>query len=306
METPVIEVWALTKAFRGRLAVDGLNFEVGPGRVTGFLGPNGAGKTTTLRMLLGLAAPTSGAAKVWGQPYVELEHPSRRVGVMLDSSSFHPRRRARDHLRWLAAAAGIATARIEAVLDMVDLTAAAHRRVGEYSLGMRQRLGLAAALLGDPELLILDEPANGLDPAGIRWLREWLRSFAERGGTVFVSSHQLREVAQMADEVVVLQSGRLVTHTSVKDLTARSATAVRVRSAEPQRLARLLVAAGAEVRAADGDALHVHGLRAEQVGAAAAGSGVVLHELVTEALTLEDVFLDLTERETNHAGVVEG
>ncbi len=306
MDTPVIEVQGLTKAFGRQLAVENLSFEVGPGRVTGFLGPNGAGKTTTLRMLLGLAAPTSGEARVWGRPYVEIENPSRRVGVMLDASSFHPRRSGRGHLRWMAVAAGIPTRRIDAVLATVDLTAAADRRVAEYSLGMRQRLGLAAALLGDPELLLLDEPSNGLDPAGIRWLREWLRSFARRGGTVFVSSHQLGEVDHMADEVVVIQAGRLVAHTSVQDLTAQRAAAVRVRSAEPERLAHLLRAAGADVRAGEGPALHVRGLRAEQVGAAAAGGGVALHELVTETQSLEDVFLELTEREHSHVGVVEG
>ncbi|MDQ4070515.1 MAG: ATP-binding cassette domain-containing protein, partial [Actinomycetota bacterium] len=186
METPVIEARRLTKAFGNRLAVDDVSFAVRPGRVTGFLGPNGAGKTTTLRMVLGLAAPTSGFARIWGRPYIELDNPARRVGVMLDASSFHPRRTARDHLRWVAAAAVIGRPRIEAALAAVDLTGAADRRIGEYSLGMRQRLGLATGRLGDPQLLILDEPANGLDPAGIRWLREWLRSFARRGGTVFV------------------------------------------------------------------------------------------------------------------------
>ncbi len=303
METPVIEAHRLTKAFGARVAVADLSFEVRPGRVTGFLGPNGAGKTTTLRMLLGLAAPTSGAARIRGRPYVELEDPARRVGAMLDSSSFHPRRSARDHLRWVAAAADIARPRIDAVLAEVDLSGAADRRVGEYSLGMRQRLGLATALLGEPELLILDEPANGLDPAGIRWLREWLRSFAGRGGTVFVSSHQLGEVAQMADEVVVLRAGRLVAHTAVQELVAGTSAAVRVQSAEPERLARLLVAAGAQVGSGEAGALHVRGLRAEQVGAAALEGGVVLHELVTERHSLEDVFLELTEQEESGARV---
>ena len=303
MEEPVIEVRGLTKAFGPRLAVDDLSFQVRAGRVTGFLGPNGAGKTTTLRMLLGLAAPSSGTATLWGTPYVELPNPARRVGAMLDSSSFHPRRSARDHLRWVAAAAEIPKSRIDAILAEVDLTVAAHRSVGEYSVGMRRRLGLAAALLGDPELLVLDEPANGLDPAGIRWLREWLRSFARRGGTVFVSSHQLGEVAQMADEVVVLQGGRLVTHTDVEGLTAAHAGAVRVRSAEPERLAELLTAAGADVRAGEADGLQVRGLRAEEVGAVAAEGRVVLHELVTETHSLEDIFLELTEREKRHASV---
>ncbi len=306
MEPPVIEIRRLTKAFGPRVAVDDLSFEVRGGRVTGFLGPNGAGKTTTLRMLLGLAAPTSGTARIWGRPYVELDNPSQRVGVMLDSSSFHPRRSARDHLRWVGAAAGIARPRIEEVLAEVDLTGAGHRRVGEFSLGMRQRLGLATGRLGDPQLLILDEPANGLDPAGIRWLRGWLRSFAGRGGTVFVSSHQLGEIAQVADEVVVLRAGRLVTHTTVENLTAGGAPAVRVRSAEPDRLAKLLVAAGGRLEAGDQGALHVRGLRPEQVGAAALRGGVELHELVAERHSLEDVFLELTEKEESGAGVASG
>jgi ABC-2 type transport system ATP-binding protein len=303
METPVIEARSLTKAFGPDVAVADLSFTVRPGRVTGFLGPNGAGKTTTLRMLLGLAAPTSGVARIWGRSYVELDDPARRVGTMLDSSSFHPRRRARDHLRWVAAAADIAGPRIDAVIAEVGLSGAADRRVGEYSLGMRQRLGLAAALLGEPELLILDEPANGLDPAGIRWLRQWLRSFARAGGTVFVSSHQLGEVAQMADEVVVLRAGRLVAHTAVQELVAGSSAGVRVRSSEPERLARLLVASGAQVGAGEAGALQVRGLRSEQVGAAALEGGIVLHELVTERHSLEDVFLELTEQEESRAPV---
>ncbi|HVE46848.1 MAG TPA: ATP-binding cassette domain-containing protein [Acidimicrobiales bacterium] len=303
METPVIEARRLTKAYGPRVAVDDLSFEIRAGRVTGFLGPNGAGKTTTLRMLLGLAAPTSGMARIWGRPYVELDHPSRLVGVMLDASSFHPRRSARDHLRWVGAATGIARPRIEEVLGEVDLTGAGQRRVGEFSLGMRQRLGLATAVLGDPQLLILDEPANGLDPAGIRWLRGWLRSFARRGGTVFVSSHQLGELAQMADDVLVLREGRLLTHTTVEDLTAGTAPAVRVRSAEPERLATLLLAAGGRLETGDAAALRVRGLRPEQVGAAALTGGIVLHELVAERHSLEDVFLDLTEKEEDGAHV---
>ncbi|HVF73399.1 MAG TPA: ATP-binding cassette domain-containing protein [Acidimicrobiales bacterium] len=303
MDKAVIEARGLRKAFGRHLAVEDLSFEVRGGGVTGFLGPNGAGKTTTLRMLLGLAAPTSGTATVWGRPYGELENPSRMVGVMLDAASFHPRRSARDHLRWMAAAADISSHRIDDVLAAVDLTGAADRRVGEFSLGMRQRLGLAAALLGDPKLLVLDEPANGLDPAGIRWLRESLRSFAKSGGTVFVSSHQLGEVTHMADEVVVLRAGRLVAHTSVADLTGGSTAAARVRSQEPERLAEVLIGAGAEVRSGERGAMHVRGLRPEQVGELAAAAGVVLHELVGEINSLEDVFFELTEKEESHAGI---
>ncbi len=304
MDTSVISARGLTKAFGSRLAVEDLSFEVRSGRVTGFLGPNGAGKTTTLRMLLGLAAPTAGNAVIWGQPYAALANPSRRIGVMLDASSFHPRRSARDHLRWVAAATGVNHHRIDAVLAAVELASAAERRVGEFSLGMRQRLGLAAALLGEPELLVLDEPANGLDPAGIRWLRESLRRFAAKGGTVFVSSHQLAEVAQMADEVVVLKGGRLVTHTTVAQLTAGSGPSVRVRSAQPEQLVNVLVAAGGDVRTGDGGILHVRGLRAEQIGTMAAEARLVLHELAAETQSLEDVFLELTEKEKTHAQVV--
>ena len=306
MESPVIEARRLTKAFGAHVVVDDLSFEVRGGRVTGFLGPNGAGKTTTLRMLLDLAAPTSGTARIWGRPYAQLDDPSRRIGVMLDSSAFHPQRSARDHLRWVAAAAGLARPRIDEVLEEVDLTGAGRRRVRELSLGMRQRLGLATALLGDPELLILDEPANGLDPAGIRWLREWLRSFARRGGTAFVSSHQLGEIALMADEVVVLRAGRLVTHTTVENLTVGTAPAVRVRSAEPDRLTELIVSAGGRVDAVDTGALRVRGLGPEQVGLAALKGGVVLHELVTERHSLEDVFLELTEKEEGGAPLASG
>lgn len=299
---PVISAKRLTKAFGTRLAVDDLSFDVARGRVTGFLGPNGAGKTTTMRMLLGLAQPTSGIATVLGRSYVELERPSRRVGAVLDASSFHPRRTARNHLRWLAAAAEVHPARVLEVLETVDLAQAADRRVGELSLGMRQRLALAAALLGDPELLVLDEPANGLDPAGIRWLRQFLRSLAASGASVFVSSHQLAEVAQMADEVVVIHGGRLVTHTSVAALTVDGG-AVRVRTPDADRLAGLVMAAGATVDRREPEALRVLGMGPSRVGELAAEGGIVLHELMPETHSLEDVFFELTEREVHDASV---
>jgi ABC-2 type transport system ATP-binding protein len=303
MKTSVISVQDLTKAFGSHLAVDDLSFEVAAGRVTGFLGPNGAGKTTTMRMLLGLARPTSGTATVLGRPYTSLEQPWRTVGVVLDAASFHPRRSARNHLRWVAAGAGVRRAKITELLEAVDLAGAADRPVGEFSLGMRQRLALAAALLGEPQLLVLDEPANGLDPAGIRWLREFLRGFAQAGGTVFVSSHLLAEVAQLADEVVVIQRGRLVTHTTVQALTAGPGGAVRVRTPDAERLTGVLLAAGAEVRTREAGALQVLGMGAEQVGTLAAGLGVVLHELVGETQSLEEVFLELTGQEGDHARV---
>jgi ABC-2 type transport system ATP-binding protein len=218
--SPAISVRGLTKRFGDVTAVEDLSFEVKPGRVTGFLGPNGAGKSTTLRMILGLVAPTDGTASVLGMPYRSLDDPARTVGAVLETQSFNPLRSGRNHLLVLAAAEGIADERVETVLELVDLSGAQKRKAGKYSLGMRQRLALAGALLGDPRILILDEPANGLDPLGIRWLRQFLRRFAERGNAVLVSSHQLGEMEQMADEAVVIHQGRLVRQASMSDLTA--------------------------------------------------------------------------------------
>ncbi|HKO27485.1 MAG TPA: ABC transporter ATP-binding protein [Solirubrobacteraceae bacterium] len=217
---PAIEVLGLTKRFGDVLAVDGLSFKVNRGTVVGFLGPNGAGKTTTLRMLLGLVRPTAGTATVNGRAYPELDQPLHQVGAVLEASSFHPGRTARGHLRVQALAADIEDARIDEVLALVELTPAADRRVGGFSLGMRQRLGLATALLADPQILILDEPANGLDPEGVRWLRNMIRGLANEGRTVLVSSHLLAEVAQTVDSVVILNRGRLVTHAALEQLTA--------------------------------------------------------------------------------------
>ena len=221
---PVVTVSRLSKRFGDVVAVDDLTFALQPGTVTGFLGPNGAGKTTTLRLLLGLAEPTAGEALVCGQRYETLAHPARTVGAVLESSDFHPGRSGRDHLRVLAAAAAIPPGRVDEVLELVGLRPAARRPVRGYSLGMRQRLGIAGALLGDPGLLVLDEPANGLDPAGVRWLRELLRSFAGGGGTVLVSSHLLAEVAQSVDRVVIIASGRLVADATLEELAGRAAT----------------------------------------------------------------------------------
>jgi ABC-2 type transport system ATP-binding protein len=216
-----VRVTSLTKRYGEVAAVQDLTFSIEPGTVTGFLGPNGAGKTTTLRLLLGLAKPTSGEALVFGRRYRELERPARRVGAVLESNDFHPGRSGRDHLRTLALAAGIPDRRVEEVLEVVELGLAGKRRVKTYSLGMRQRLGLASALLGDPELLVLDEPANGLDPAGVHWLRAFLRGFAKSGGTVLVSSHGLAEIAQTADQVVIINRGRLSAITRLDELTGR-------------------------------------------------------------------------------------
>jgi ABC-2 type transport system ATP-binding protein len=288
----MIEVEHLTKRFRTATAVDDLSFSVPRGRITGFLGPNGAGKTTTLRIVLGLALPTSGRASVAGRRYRELDAPLKTVGAVLEASNYHPARSGRNHLRVLATAAGIAQARVDQVLAQVELSDAAKRRVGGYSLGMRQRLSVAAALLGEPELLVLDEPANGLDPEGIRWLRNFLRSFADSGGTVFVSSHVLAEVSQLADEAVIIHRGKLVAHQPVVELIAQAAGATRVRSPRAAALLERLQAAGIEAEA-DGDRLAVHA-PPERVGDLAAEAGIPLHELVADTGSLEEAFLELT------------
>src|SRR5262245_56639254 len=237
---------ALTKRYGSLAAVDGLSFALDAGTVTGFLGPNGAGKTTTLRMLLGLARPTSGSALVFDRPYAELERPELRVGAVLEATDFHPGRSGRNHLRTLAHATGVPDSRVDEVLKLVELDNAKNRRVKGYSLGMRQRLGLAVALLGEPELLVLDEPANGLDPEGVRWLRDFLRSFAAGGRTVLVSSHVLAEVAQTVDRVLIINRGRLVIESPLAELTARVGGADRVRTPKAAELEHVLRAAGLE------------------------------------------------------------
>jgi ABC-2 type transport system ATP-binding protein len=288
----VIEVVDLRKRFRKTTAVDGLTFKVRDGLITGFLGPNGAGKTTTLRILLGLVHPTSGKATIDARRYRLLEEPARRVGAVLEATNFHPKRSGRNHLRVLAAAAGIPTSRVDELLDFVGLGSVARRRVGAYSLGMRQRLSVAGALLGDPQLLVLDEPANGLDPEGIRWLRDFLRGFAAEGRTVFISSHVLGEMQQLADEVVIIHHGRLVAHDPVEQLTARATGGARVRSPQAERLRELLAREGAEA-SVDGDRV-LTTAPAERVGEIAAANGIVLHELTAEATSLEEAFLELT------------
>jgi ABC-2 type transport system ATP-binding protein len=289
----VIEVDGLSKRFGKTQAVAGLSFRVEPGTVTGFLGPNGAGKSTTLRSVLGLVHPDAGSATVLGVPYRRLERPLHRVGAVLEASEVHPGRSGRNHLRVQAAAAGLPPSRVEEVLAVVELTAAAKRRVKGYSLGMRQRLGLATALLGDPEVLVLDEPANGLDPAGIRWLRDLLRSLAAEGRTILVSSHVLAEVAQTVDDVVIIHRGRLVQHAAMADVEAMAARATMVRSPEASRLASLLAAEGVDAVSAGEDRVTVHA-PTERVGEIAAANGVVLHELTAERASLEEVFLELT------------
>jgi ABC-2 type transport system ATP-binding protein len=290
----MIEVDRLTKRYGKVVAVDGLSFRAEPGRVTGFLGPNGAGKTTTLRVLVGLLHPTAGNATILGRRYPELDQPVRSVGAVLEASGFHPGRSGRNHLRILATAAGVPDRRVEEVLQLVDLSGAARRRVRGYSLGMRQRLSLAGALLGDPQVLILDEPANGLDPQGIRWLRDLLRGFAAEGRTVLVSSHVLAEVQQLADDVVIIARGRIVTQAGVGEVVARSGGAVRVRSPQRKLLREALGRAGLQTSPLDENGLSVRDASPARVGEIAAAEGIVLHELVAEEATLEEVFLELT------------
>ncbi|MGW6578658.1 ABC transporter ATP-binding protein [Streptomyces globisporus] len=294
-----LEFRGLSKRYRDRSAVEDLSFTVGPGRVTGFLGPNGAGKTTTLRMLLGLTAPTSGTATIDGQLYRDLEQPLRTVGAMLDESGTHRRRTGRDHLRVQCAATGLPARRADEVLDHVGLARAGGRRYEEYSLGMRQRLNLAQALLGDPPVLILDEPSNGLDPEGIAWMRSLLRKLAAEGRTVLVSSHLISEIEQTADDLVIISQGRLVAEGPSREIAARvrGESRVRVRCARPAELAAALVAAGATVAdpPAEDGLLFVGGLGTGAVAALAAAHGGELYELAEDAPDLEQAFLRLTQ-----------
>lgn len=291
----MIEVRELTKSFGASKAVDSLSFSVQAGHVTGFLGPNGAGKSTTLRSILGLITPTSGSATVTGVPYVQLEQPARVVGALLETQQFHPQRTAGNHLKVLAAAAGFDQRRIAEVLAEVHLTDAADKKVGAFSLGMRQRLGLAAALLGDPEILILDEPANGLDPAGIRWLRGLLRSYASRGRTVLVSSHLLDEVAHIADEVVVIDRGRFVTHAPISELIADASGGVRATTPQPERLRDALTAAGVEAQQVSVTDL-VARTDGETLWKIAVDAAIPVTAMHDEQRSLEDIFFELTSR----------
>ena len=310
----VVSVQHLSKTFGPVHAVDDLTFEVGPGRVTGFLGPNGAGKTTTLRMLLGLVVPTSGTATIGGQRYHDLARPGRIVGAALEASSFHPGRTARDHLRVLAPQVGVSTKRCDEVLELVGLSDAARRRAGGFSLGMRQRLGLASTLLGDPKVLLLDEPANGLDPEGIAWLRSLLRYLAAEGRTVLVSSHVLSEVQQTVDDVVIIAKGRLVHASSLPELEAlarREGLARRTTLLASPDTAGLdrLVAERWEGRAAPvpgrPGAVWLQDVEATEAGAAAFAAGVEVHELVPGEVNLEDVFLRLTGGHTGAPAAAE-
>ena len=291
----MIEIRGLTKRFGRKVAVDGLTFDVNPGRVTGFLGPNGSGKSTSMRCMLALDRPDAGTVRFEGRPYEEIHKPLFQVGALLDAGYAHPGRSGRNHLRTLAAANGIGNARVDEVLGLVGLTAAARRRVGTYSLGMRQRLGLAGVLLGDPKAVILDEPANGLDPEGIRWIRDVLVHLAGQGKTVLVSSHQLSEMAQMADDLVVIGMGRLIQTGTVEEFVTKHARRwVRVRSPQITAFSDSLREDGAAITAVDATAIDVVGRTAAEIGELAARTGIVLHELAPQQGSLEEAFLEAT------------
>jgi ABC-2 type transport system ATP-binding protein len=293
--TTMIEVRGLTKRYGDKLAVDDLTFTVRPGVVTGFLGPNGAGKSTTMRMILGLNTPTSGIVTVNGRPYRDHTAPLHEAGALLEARSVHPGRSAYHHLLALAQTSGIRRSRVDEVIDAVGLREVARKRAGRFSLGMGQRLGIAVALLGDPGTVILDEPLNGLDIEGIRWVRSLLRSLAAQGKTVFVSSHLMSEMAQTAEHLIVIGRGRLIADTGVADFIAGAARdTVRVRSSDPGALAGLL--AGPDVTVSRGAAgeLTVTGLTTDQIGTAARAAGITLLELATQQASLEEAFVDLT------------
>ncbi|MEV8532580.1 ATP-binding cassette domain-containing protein [Streptomyces sp. NPDC051211] len=294
----MINVLELTKRYGGNTVVDGLTFAVRPGAVTGFLGPNGAGKSTTMRMMLGLTRPDTGSARIDGHAYHELRYPARHVGALLETSAPHRSLTATHYLQWLAQSNRIPRRRVAEVLDMVDLAGAARRRIGTYSLGMGQRLGLAAALLGDPPVLVLDEPVNGLDAEGIRWLRELLRAMAAQGRTILVSSHLMTEMSMVADHLIVVSRGRLLADTTMEHFIQRHGrTYVRVRTTDPGRLSRQLEQSGASLTVAVDGSLEVDGLPAAEVSRLAAADGLALDELSTHTASLEDTFLGLVGRE---------
>ena len=304
----MIEARDLSKRFGDTLAVDHLSFTVQPGRVTGFLGPNGAGKSTTMRMILGLDHPTNGTATINGKPYAQLTSPLRTVGALLEAKSVHTGRSARNHLLFLAQTQGLPNSRVDAMLDLVGLREVAKKRAGAFSLGMGQRLGVAAALLGDPQVLLLDEPVNGLDPEGVLWIRNLMKHLASQGKTVLVSSHLMNEMAVTADHLIVIGRGKLLADAATADVIARgSGQSVRVRTPEPGRLTELVTAEGGKAVLADtppgnggstaadeAPVLTITGLPAARIGELAASASVVLHELTPQLASLEDAFLELT------------
>ena len=298
----MIEARGLTKRFGATTAVDDLSFAVRPGAVTGFLGPNGAGKSTTMRMALGLDRPTAGEVRIAGKRYAELAQPLRTVGALLDAKWVHPNRSARSHLRWLAAANRIPASRVDEVLDAVGLSSVAGKRAGTFSLGMSQRLGIAGALLGDPQVLLFDEPVNGLDPEGIRWIRTFLQRLAAEGRTVFVSSHLLSEMALTASELVVIGRGRLIAQGPVQQFVdGSSSSEVLVRSPQGHALAQVLHRRGATAVPGDGGRLRVTGTTVEAVGELAAQHGFVLHELTQRTASLEEAFMERTGQDVEYA-----
>jgi ABC-2 type transport system ATP-binding protein len=290
----MIEAVGLSKRYGKTLAVDDLTFTVQPGRVTGFLGPNGAGKSTTMRMILGLDSPTGGHVDIDGQKYRQLHQPLRKIGALLDAKWVHPNRSARAHLRWLAKSNKLPAKRVDEVLEQVGLTDVANRRAGGFSLGMSQRLGIAAALLGDPEILLFDEPVNGLDPEGILWIRRFMHRLADEGRTVFVSSHLLSEMALTAQELVVIGRGKLIAQCTTEEFVAKATeSSVLVRSPQLAQLRSALGQKGASLRD-DGDSLHVSGMDIEDIGDLAATNGITLHELSPQRGSLEEAFIQLT------------
>ena len=291
----MIEAIGLTKRYGTTVAVDNLSFTVPPGQVTGFLGPNGAGKSTTMRLILGLDAPASGSVTVNGRPYPQYRRPLLEVGALLEAKAVHGGRSARNHLKWLALSNGISRSRVDHVLDQVGLSSVARRRAGGFSLGMGQRLGIAAALLGDPKVLLFDEPVNGLDPEGVLWIRTLLKSLAAEGRTVFVSSHLMSEMALTAGRLIIIGRGRLIAETSIGDLLqGASGNHIRVRSPEAGELARLLTAHGADVLRQDDDTLRITGATSDTIGEIARSNGLILRELSAHQVSLEERYMELT------------
>ncbi len=298
----MIEAKNLSKRYGSTVAVNDLSFTVKPGIVTGFLGPNGSGKSTTMRMIIGLDHPNGGSASINGKPYASLKWPLREVGALLEAKALHPGRTARNHLRALAASNRIPRSRVDEVLELVGLAGVASKRAGGFSLGMGQRLGIAAAILGDPGILLFDEPVNGLDPEGIQWVREFLRSLAKQGRTVFVSSHLMSEMSQTADHVIVIGRGKLLVDSSMDEMVSKAGSSVLVRSPDADRLAAAIRDSGGIVMQLGDGGLSVAGIEAAQVGELAAREGVVLHELSPQQASLEEAFMALTKDDVEFGG----
>jgi ABC-2 type transport system ATP-binding protein len=298
----MIEVANLTKRYGAKTAVDGLTFTVRPGTVTGFLGPNGAGKSTTMRMLVGLDTPTSGTAKVNGKRYAEHSAPLQEIGVLLEARAVHPGRSARDHLLAIGATHGITAKRVDDVLELVGLTDVARRRVGNFSLGMGQRLGIAVALLGDPHTVVLDEPVNGLDPDGIKWIRQLLKGLAAEGRTVFISSHLMSEMALTAEHLIVVGRGKLIADVSVADLIESATRGVHVRTPRASELVRLLNGDGVKITSLGGGVLDVIGRPTEDIADRALAAGIPLYELTPQRASLEEAYMELTEESVEYHG----